>query len=101
MDSSVVTTLAIQAGFDREEEAALHDKLERFAGLVLALRDENQTVQLGRLQKFMLKFSVMDIEKLANSGVLEKLLPTFEILPEDKSPIKFADLKPLDLRDKD
>ena len=101
MDSSVVEALAIQAGFTRQEQAASHDKLERFAGLVLALRDENQTVQLGRLQKFMRRFSLADIEELANSGKLEKFLPTFEILPEDESPIKFADLKPIDFRKKD
>lgn len=101
MDSSVVTTLATQAGFTKKELTDLYDKLELFAGLVLALRDKNQTVQLERLQQFMRKFSLADIEDLADSGKLENLLPTFEILPEDESPIKFADLKPIDFRHAD
>lgn len=100
MDTSIVSTLASQAGFSEEELSALQDKLVRFAGLVLALRDENQSVQMERLIEFSEKYSLEDIQELANSGELEKLLPTLEILPEDLSPIKFSDLKPLDLRKK-
>lgn len=98
MDSTVVATLAIQAGFNPDEQTALHDKLARFAGLVLALRNENQKIQVERLHEFWAKYSLEDIQELADSGELENLLPTFEMLPEDESPIKFADLKPIDFR---
>lgn len=101
MDASVVVALAIQAGFNKKELAALHDKLERFAGLLLALRDKNQAVQVERLNEFWAKYSLEDIQGLAESGELEKLLPTFEILPESESSVEFADLKPIDIRKKD
>jgi hypothetical protein len=101
MDASLVAALAIEAGFNKKELAALHSRLERFAGLVLALRDKNQAVQMERLQEFWAKYSLTDIQELADSGELEKLLPTFEILPEDDSPIDFAGLKPIDLRNEE